>query len=319
MRKERWVVELQDIRLAQQRLVGYVRRTPLLIANPVKQNVNDIKNLYLKLENLQITGSFKARGAVNKLLSLPPEQIARGIVTASGGNHGLGVAYASWLAHVPATIYLPHSTPLIKVQKLENWGAKVVFEGAVWDDANRTALEVAERDKLTYFHPFADPAVIAGQGTIGLEIIADEPHIDVLVVAIGGGGLISGISVAAKALKPSIKIIGVEPVGAATLYESVRAGQVIELAEIRTGANTLAPRQSAALNLHIVQQNVDDIVLVSDEEMREAARWLWTELGIAAELSGAAALAALLTGKIHVTPTQKVCTLICGAGTDGID
>ena len=136
--------------------------------------------------------------------------------------------------------------------------------------------------------------------------------------AIGGGGLISGISIAAKAMNPSIKIIGVEPVGAATLYESVRAGRVIELAEIRTEANTLAPRQSAALNLHIVQQNVDDIVLVSDEEMHEAARWLWTELGIAAELSGAAALAALLTGKAHVTPTQKVCTLICGAGTDGL-
>ncbi len=277
------MVELKDIQLAQQRLVGYVRRTPLLIANPVKQNVNDIKNLYLKLENLQITGSFKARGAVNKLLSLSPEQVARGIVTASGGNHGLGVAYAGWLAHVPATIYLPHSTPLIKVQKLESWGAKVVFEGAVWDDANRAALEAAERDNLTYFHPFADPAVIAGQGTISLEIFADEPHIDVLLVAIGGGGLISGISIAAKAMNPSIKIIGVEPVGAATLYESVRAGRVIELAEIRTEANTLAPRQSAALNLQIIQQNVDDIVLISDEEMREAARWLWNELDIAAE------------------------------------
>ena len=155
------MVELKDIQLAQQRLVGYVRRTPLLIAHPLKQNINDIKHLYLKLENLQITGSFKARGAVNKLLSLSSEQVARGIVTASGGNHGLGVAYAGWLAHVPATIYLPHSTPLIKVQKLESWGAKVVFEGAVWDDANRAALEAAERENLTYFHPFADPAVIA--------------------------------------------------------------------------------------------------------------------------------------------------------------
>ncbi len=317
-RKARDLVDLQDIQLAQQRLAGYVRHTPLLIANPVKQNINDIKRLYLKLENLQITGSFKARGAVNKLLSLSPERVARGIVTASGGNHGLGVAYAGWLAHVPATIYLPYGTPLIKAQKLESWGAKVLFEGAVWDDANRAALEVAERDNLTYFHPFADPAVIAGQGTIALEILADEPHIDVLLVAIGGGGLISGISIVAKALRPSIKIIGVEPVGAATLYESVRAGQVIELTEIRTEANTLAPRQSAALNLQIIQQNVDDIVLVSDEEMREAARWLWNELDIAAELSGAAALAVLLAGKVHVTPNQNVCALICGAGTDGL-
>src|SRR6266516_7451008 len=196
--KEKRLVELTDIQAAQQRLVGYVRRIPLIEANPVKQSLGGVKNLYLKLENLQVTGSFKARGAVNKLLSLSPEQVARGIVTASGGNHGLGVAYAGWLAHVPATIYLPYGTPLIKAQKMESWGAKVLFEGAVWDDANRAALEVAERDNLTYFHPFADPAVIAGQGTIALEILADEPHIDVLLVAIGGGGLISGISIVAK-------------------------------------------------------------------------------------------------------------------------
>ena len=145
------------------------------------------------------------------------------------------------------------------------------------------------------------------------------PDIDVLLVAIGGGGLISGVSIAAKAIRPDIKIIGIEPVGAPTLYESLQAGQVVELPEIRTAANTLAPRMSAALNLDIIQRNVDEIVLVTDEEMQEAAQWLWFEMGVAAELSGAAAVAALLTGKVRFQPSQKVCALICGAGTDGIN
>lgn len=312
------MITLQDIQQAHMRIASAIRHTPLIAASPVKQYRNETQSLYLKLENMQVTGSFKARGAVNTVLSLPSEQVAHGLVTASGGNHGLGVAYAGWIARVPVTIYLSLNTPLSKAKKLEQWGARVVFEGDVWDDANRAALTIAEREGLTYVHPFANPMVIAGQGTIGLEILEDMPEVDVLLVAIGGGGLISGISVAAKALRPDIKIIGVEPVGAPTLYESVRAGQVIELPEIRTAANTLAPRMSAALNLDIIQRNVNDIVLVTDEEMREAARWLWFEMGVAAELSGAAAVAALLTGKVHLQPSQKVCALVCGAGTDGV-
>lgn len=312
------MITLQDIQEARLRIVGAIRRTPLVAASPVKQHCNEAQALYLKLENMQVTGSFKARGAVNTVLSLTPEQLSHGLVTASGGNHGLGIAYAGWLAQVPVTIYLSLNTPVTKAQKLERWGARVVYRGDVWDDANRAALDVAEREGLTYVHPFANPTVIAGQGTIGLEILEDMPEVDVLLVAVGGGGLISGISVAAKAIRPDIKIFGIEPVGAPTLYESLRAGQVIELPEIRTAANTLAPRMSAALNLEIIQRNVDEIVLVTDEEMREAARWLWFEIGVAAELSGAAAVAALLTGKVRFQPSQKICALICGAGTDGI-
>lgn len=312
------MIQLKDIREAQIRLTKYIRHTPLIEASPVKQQVEGVKALYLKLENVQVTGSFKARGAVNRLHTLSSQQVARGIVAASGGNHGLGVAYAGWLAQVPTTIYLSHNTPQAKAQKLAQWGASVIYEGAVWDDANRAALAIAQRKDLMYFHAFSDPAVIAGQGTVGLEILEDEPEIDVLLVAIGGGGLISGISIAAKAIKPTIKVIGVEPSGAATLYESVRAGRPIELSEIRTAANTLGLRQSAALNLEIIQRNVDDIVLVTDEEMYEAARWLWFELGVAAELSGAAAVAALLGGKVHVSAAQKVCALVCGAGNDGM-
>lgn len=313
------MVDLNDIRTAQARIAGYVRRTPLINVSPLKEAVGAGSALYLKLENMQITGSFKARGAVNKLFSLPPEQVKRGIITASGGNHGLGVAYAGWLAKAPVTIYLPKSTPEIKAKKLAGWGAKVVYEGQVWDDANRAAMALAEREGLTYFHPFADPVVIAGQGTTGLEILADQPDIDTLLVAIGGGGLISGISLAVKALKPSINVIGVEPQGAPTLYESLRADKLIELDEIRTVAGTLAPRMSAQINLDIIKQNVDGIVLVSDDEMREASRWLWREMGIAAELSGAAALAALLSGKVTAREPQRICVLVCGAGSDGIE
>src|SRR5579859_8052844 len=312
------MIELQDIQAAQTRIHNYIRHTPLVEAKPVKQPVCVAETLYLKLECLQICGSFKARGASNKLLSIPQEKLQRGLVTASGGNHGLGVAYAGWLAKVPVTIYLPHSTPLVKAQELESWGARVIFEGAVWDEANQVALQAAEQDGLNYIHPFADPLVIAGQGTVGLEILEEAPDIDLLLVAIGGGGLISGVSRAARSVKPGVKVIGVEPVEAPTLYESVRAGEIVELSQITTTAGTLAPRRSAVINLEIIQQNVDDIVLVTDEEMREAARWLWFEMGVAAELSGAAAVAALLSGKVSPEPSEKVCALVCGAGKDGI-
>ncbi|HLV34231.1 MAG TPA: threonine/serine dehydratase [Spirillospora sp.] len=310
------MIELSDIQAARQRIQAHVRRTPMIAAQPVRKTIPNVPDLHLKLENMQIVGSFKARGAVNKLLSLPHDQVACGIITASGGNHGLGVAYAGWLAQAPTKIYLPHSTPKHKAEKLAEWGAEVIYEGAVWDDANRAALRHAERDGLAYFHPFADPAVIAGQGTIGLEILEALPDIHTLVIAIGGGGLISGISVAIKALRPEVRIIGVEATGAPTLYESLKAGHLIELAEITTVAGTLAPRRSEQINFDIIRSHVDQIVLVTDEEMGAAARWLWAEMGIAAELSGAAALAAILTGQVQAD--GKVCALVCGAGTDGI-
>jgi threonine dehydratase len=311
------VISLLDFQAAAERIRGRVRRTPLLRAAPVHQKVVP-GELTLKLESLQVTGSFKARGATNKVLTLSEEEIQRGLATASGGNHGLGVAYAGWLAGARVTIYLPENAPPAKAEKLRQWGAEVIYEGAVWDDANAAALAAAERHGWTYVHPFADPAIIAGQGTIGLEVLEDAPETSVLVVAIGGGGLIAGVAAAAKAIKPGIRVIGVEPTGAPTLYESVKAGRVIELAEIRTTANTLAPRKSDALNLAIIQENVDEIVLVTDDEMREAARWLWFEAGVAAELSGAAAVAALQSGKVQTGAEEPVCALVCGAGTDGI-
>jgi threonine dehydratase len=312
------MISLLDFQAAAERIRGQVRRTPLLRAAPLRDPVTP-GALTLKLESLQVTGSFKARGATNKVLTLSQAELARGLVTASGGNHGLGVAYAGRLAGAKVTIYLPANAPASKAERLREWGAEVIREGAVWDDANAVALEAAERHGWTYLHAFADPAIIAGQGTIGLEILEDAPETGLLVVAIGGGGLIAGVAAAAKALKPGIRVIGVEPTGAPTLYESVKAGRVIELPEIRTVANTLAPRKSDALNLAIIQETVDEIVLVTDDEMRAAARQLWFETGIAAELSGAAALAALRTGKIRPGTAESVCAVICGVGVDGIE
>jgi threonine dehydratase len=310
-------VTLADIEKAAERIKGRVRRTPCLRSRFNRSRLH-AGELLLKLECLQVTGSFKARGANNAILSLDEAAVKRGVITASGGNHGLAVAYAGHASDTAAVIYLPENTSPAKAEKLRAWGAEVVIEGRVWDDANQAAMERAERDVLTYIHPFSDPTVIAGQGTVGREILKQSSHIDILLVAIGGGGLISGVATAAKAIKPGIKVIGIEPVGAPTLTQSLARGKLVTLPEIATEAVTLAPRRSAEINLGIIRNNVDDIVLVSDEEMREAARWLWFEMGVAAELSGAAALAALQSGKLDLPKDAAVAAVICGTGSDGI-
>jgi threonine dehydratase len=294
---------MDEIRAAADRIRGFVRRTPLISASPARAHRELARALALKLEALQVTGSFKARGAV----------------TASGGNHGLAVAYAGWTAGAPATIFLPRSVAPDKLAKFAVWGAQVEVSGEVWDDSNQAALRHAETEGLAYIHPFADPAVIAGQGTIALEVVAEAPDLDTLAVAIGGGGLISGIAIAAKTLCPNIRIIGVEPVGAPTLHDSLAAGRLVELARLDTAAVTLAPLRSAEINLAIIRQTVDRVVLVEDRDMREAARWLWREFGVATELSGAAAVAALLAGGYRPDPGERVCAIVCGAGTAGFD
>jgi threonine dehydratase len=310
-------ITLDDVRAAAVRIAPHVRRTPMLSVSTVQQPISAAQ-LFLKLECLQVTGSFKARGAINLLRQLTPEQTARGLVAASGGNHGIAVAYAGWVAGAPTTVYLPHSAPAIKAQKLTVWGAQVQRVGEVFDDADAAARQAADAAGSVYLHPFDDVRVVAGQGTLALEIVADLPDVDTLVIAIGGGGLMSGIGVAVRALKPNVRIIGVEPVGAPTLHHSVAAGQLVTLPRIETVVGTLAPRRSAQLNLDIIQRTVDQIVLVSDDDMRAAAAWLWREMNVAAELSGAAALAAVLTAQVRLRPDERVCVLVCGAGGDGV-
>ena len=312
------LVTLGDVTEARRRIAGRVRRTPLVAATPVRDAPPWAADLLLKLESLQVTGSFKARGACNTAAALPPERIRRGLVTASGGNHGLAVAYAGRAAGVPATVYLPESAPSAKRRTLEAWGASVVVHGAVWDDSNTAALAHAARDGMHYIHPFADPLVIAGPGRVAAEILEDAPEVDTRRVAVGGGGLIRGRAAAAAALRPGIKVVGVEPHGAATLHGSLRAGRPVALERIATASGSLAPLLTAPLPFAMVRRHVSEIVLVSDEDMRAAAGWLWFEHGVAAEMAGAASLAALLAGAYRPAPGERVCAVVCGAGTDGI-
>ena len=311
-------LELEHIQQAHERIKDAVRRTPCLRARFFHSPAVEDASLSLKLECLQVSGSFKARGANNKVLTLSAPARERGLVTASGGNHGLGVAYAGRRIGAPVHVYLPASTPTSKAEKLERWGARVFFEGAVWDDANAQAQRVAERDGMTYVHPFADPVVMAGQGTVGLEILKQSPSVDTVLVSIGGGGLISGVATALKASKAGVKVIGVEPTGAPTLTRSVEAGRVVELDAITTDAHTLAPRRTEQMNLDIVRQCVDEIVLVEDDDMRAAARWLWFEMGLGVELSAGAAVAALRTGAYLPARDEQICAIVCGAGIDGL-
>ncbi len=312
------MISIEEVRKAAAGIAPHVRRTPLVSARCVKDNPYPEGELLLKLECLQVTGSFKARGAANKLLSLSEDEIRRGIVTASGGNHGLATAYAGWLGKTQTTVFLPESASPEKAKKLAAWGATVVVKGRYWDEANREALAVAEREGLAYFHPFADPVVIAGQGTTALEILEQAPDVDDLLVAIGGGGLISGIALTIKTLRPNARIIGVEPTGAPTLYESVKAGRVVELPGITTSVATLAALRTEPINLECARRFVEGIVLVTDDEMREAARWLWFEMGLATDLSGAASVAALRSRAFRPGRGRKVCALVCGAGSDGV-
>lgn len=310
------MIDLCDVQAARGRITGAIRRTPMITATAVRQPLQ-CGPLSLKLELLQATGSFKARGAVNKARALTPEQAQRGMVTASGGNHGLAVAYAARMVGVPATIYLPEAVHPDKIKRLQLLNARAVIEGETWDISNRSAVAFAEQEGVTYIHPFADPLVVAGQGTIALEILEDAPDVDLLLVAIGGGGLIAGVATAAKALKPRLRIIGVEPVGAPTLAASLQAGEIVSLPSLHTAAVTLSAGRTEPLNFELVRQHVDEIVLVTDEEMRDAARWLWSEFGIAAELSGAASVAALASGRIE-TRGATSCALVCGIGRDGL-
>ena len=310
---------LADVEEASVRIRDKIRRTPIIKLGPLHQPF-DIggADLTLKLECLQVTGSFKPRGASNKAAQLTEQQIARGLCTASGGNHGLAVAYVGSSHRVATTVFVPRSTSDAKAERIRAWGGDVVIEGDTWDQANEAAMIRAKKTGAVYIHPFSDPTVIAGQGTVGLEILADQPQIDTVLVAIGGGGLIAGVATAVRALKPEIRVIGVEPVGAPTLKESVSAGHLVTLDSILTVAGTLAPQRSAQINLDVIRREVEQIVLISDDDMKAAARWLWFELGVATELSGAATLAALMTAAYRPQRDENVLALVCGAGTDGL-
>ncbi|QWK79627.1 threonine ammonia-lyase [Ochrobactrum sp. BTU1] len=307
------MISLDDIQAAAQRIKPYVRRTPLIASNHIKSPITR-GELSLKLECLQVSGSFKARGAANRVMSLAPDVRAQGLVAASGGNHGLAVARCGFIAKVPATIFLPESVAAEKVAKMQAWGASTVIGGADFDHCNQLALEFAENNKATYVHPFADPFVVAGQGTIALEILEDRPDTETVIIAAGGGGFVTGAGTALKALRPAIKVVVVEPFGSPTLHDSALAGEVITLPEIKSAIPTMSCRRTDDRLFAQLSKVVDEYVLIEDDHMAQAAQWLWFEMGIAADPAGAAAVAAILSGAYIPRAEEKITVTVCGAG-----
>ncbi len=305
-------ISLDAIHTTRRRIAPYVRHTPLLpLPLPLLRDMPH-PNVQLKLENLQVSGSFKARGAFNTLLQLDSAQRQRGVVTASGGNHGLAVAAAARHLDIPATVYLPATADADRVARIAAWGVELVQHGTAWDDAHALALEHAERENLAYVHPFDAQTTLEGQATLGMELLMDLPDMDCVLIAIGGGGLIAGMAAAIKQLRPQVRIIGVEPVGAPTMSHSLAAGQVVTLSENRSIADTLSPRAVSERTLTLTRRYVDEIVLVEDAAMIAAMRLLWHDCNQLVEPAGAAVLAALLSGAVDVRSAQQPAALICG-------
>lgn len=312
------LVNAQTILDTWLQIKGQLRYTPLFHADHMAEAHLPICDLYLKLEQMQLTGSFKIRGVTSKIQHADRSVLAKGLYAASGGNHGRAVAYAGWRQGLQTTVYLPTTTPEEKIKMITHWGARVIIEGADLDEANALASRHADEEKALFIHPYADIDVIKGQGTLGVEILEQLPQVDTVIMAVGGGGLISGVGTYLKEKNPFIKIIGVEPEFCPTLYNSLKAGHVVAVPEIKTCVGTLAIRKTSDLNYQLAEACIDEIILVSDQDMRHASQILWREFGIAGELSGVASFAGLMSGLINLDPNEKVCALICGAGSDGI-
>jgi threonine dehydratase len=312
------VIGLEDIRAAAARIEGNVRRTPMIAASNLKTPLAGGVELMLKLELLQVTGSFKARGATNKLLSLDRSMLTHGIVTASGGNHGIATARAGFMAGVPATIFLPSNASPAKIEKLKAWGAATHIIGSAWHESNEAAQAFVSETGAVYFHPFADPTVVSGQGTVGLEILDQMPDVTTVLVAMGGGGLVSGVATAIKALAPHVRVVGIEATGSPVLLRALEVGRNVALDKVTTSVATMACAKTDDRIFDIVRDRVDAIVLVDDSEMLRAAKSLWFEMGLAADLSGAAAIAAIEEGQVRFRSGERVCAIICGAGPEAI-
>ena len=283
-----------------------------LIYSPIfsKESGNKV---FIKPENLQKTGSFKIRGAYNKISNLTDTEKKRGVIASSAGNHAQGVAYGAKESGIKAVIVMPKSTPLIKVECTKQYGAEVILHGDVYDDAFKKAKELEEKEGYVFVHPFNDEDVLDGQGTIALEILEELPETDIILVPIGGGGLISGIACAAKIIKPDIKIIGVEPEGAASAYEAIKQNKVVELKEANTIADGTAVKKIGDLNFEYIKKYVDEIITVSDYELMEAFLLLVEKHKIIAENSGILSIAA--TKKLK-EKNKKVVSVISGGNID---
>lgn len=306
-------VTFDMIKEAADTIKGSVKRTQI-VECPTMEALTGNK-VYFKLENLQKTGSFKIRGALNKIMHLTDEEKARGVIASSAGNHAQGVALGATNLGIKSTIVMPGTAPLSKVVATRNYGAEVVQVGTVYDDAYKKACEIQAETGATFLHPFDDPYVIAGQGTIGMEIIEDLENVDMVIVPIGGGGIASGIAKAVKTLKPSVKMVGVEAENAASMLEAVKEGCPITIKTTPTIADGIAVARAGQLTCEMIRDYVDEIVTVSEDDIARAILFLMEKGKVVAEGAGATPVAALLAGKIQ-EKGQNICCVISGGNSD---
>jgi threonine dehydratase len=302
---------IDDIRAAAERIQGAVIRTPMLVSKTLSEIIG--AEVWLKFENLQFTAAYKERGALNKLLQLTSEERKRGVIAASAGNHAQAVAYHAKRLGIPATIVMPEPTPTLKVTQTAGFGATVVLHGDMFDDAYAKARELALANGYVFIHPFDDPQIIAGAGTVAVEMLKDAPDLDTIVVPIGGGGLMSGVSIATRALKPDVELIGVE----AELYPSMKCA--IQECQMPLGGDTLAEgiavKQPGELTSRILKDLANDVVLVPERELERAVAMLVGIEKTVVEGAGAAGLAAMLADPERFRG-RKVATLLCGGNID---
>jgi threonine dehydratase len=304
-------LRLEDVKEAQERIKGICVNTKLIYSSEFTKSCGN--EVFIKPENLQLTGAFKLRGALNKLKKLSEEEKRRGLIASSAGNHAQGVAFSANRLGIKATIVMPKTTPLIKVQATRSYGVDVVLAGEIYDEAYEEAKRLEKENGYTFIHPFNDVDIMAGQGTIALEILEELKDVDAILVPIGGGGLISGIAVAAKAIKPDIKIIGVESEGAQAMKLSLDSGKVVNLDSVNTIADGAAVKNPGDIAFSIIKDYVDDIIIVNDFDLVEAVFILLEKHKLLAEPTGVLTLAAL---KKLEFKNKKVVSLISGGNID---
>ncbi|RLA66418.1 MAG: threonine ammonia-lyase [Epsilonproteobacteria bacterium] len=308
------MLDLKHIKKAQQRVSGVVHRTPFTYA-PILSQISG-HEVYLKKENLQRTGAFKLRGAFNKIASLLESGDKNGVVTASAGNHAQGVAFAAKHFGIEATIVMPESTPLTKVLGVKEFAAEVILHGSNYDESYAYAVTFSKKNNYTFVHPFSDDEVMAGQGSIALEIFEDIDDIDALIVPVGGGGLISGMAVAAKALRSKCKIIAVSAAGAPAMKNSYEAKEALDTVSVKTIADGIAVRDTSALTLAYILENVDVFESVCEDEIASAILFLLEKQKVLVEGAGAVGVAALLHGKINLPKGSKIAIVLSGGNID---
>lgn len=306
-------VNLEMIKAAQEVLKDVIRKTPLTDCAGMSEKTGN--QIYFKMENLQKTGSFKIRGAVNKIANLTDSEKERGIIASSAGNHAQGVALGAKAQGIRATIVMPSTAPMAKVTATKSYRAEVILCGEVYDDAYAKACEVQKATGAVFIHPFDDDYVIAGQGTIGLEILEELPELDIVVVPVGGGGILSGIAIALKSLKPSIKIIGVQTANVPSMQEALKIGHPIEIKAIATIADGIAVKKAGSKTFEIIEKYVDEIITVTEDEIANAILYMMEKNKVMAEGAGATAAAAILAGKINAK-NKNICGVISGGNVD---